>query len=44
VGITTLTHFAKPKLEQKHNSLHAKNSKVLKYVTVALIKIGKNPL
>jgi hypothetical protein len=27
VGITTSTHFAKPKLGQKHNSLHAKNSK-----------------
>jgi hypothetical protein len=31
---TTSTHFAKPKLEQKHNSLYAKTSKVPKYVTI----------
>jgi hypothetical protein len=44
VGITTLTHFAKPKLEQNHNSLHRKNSKVPKYIIVALTMIGKkNP-
>jgi hypothetical protein len=41
VGITTSTHFTKPKLEQKHNSLHAKNSKVPKYITIALTKIRK---
>ncbi len=34
VGKTTSTHFAKPKLEQKHDSLHAKNSKVPKYITI----------
>jgi hypothetical protein len=34
VGITTSTNFAKPKLEQKHNSLHEKNSKVQKYITI----------
>jgi hypothetical protein len=33
VGKTSSTHFAKPKL-QKHDSLHAKNSKVPKYITV----------
>jgi hypothetical protein len=44
VGITTLTHFAKPKLEQNHNSLHGKNSKVPKYIVVALTKIGKKSL
>jgi hypothetical protein len=26
------THFAKPKLEQKHNSFYAKSSKVLNYI------------
>jgi hypothetical protein len=31
-------HFAKPKLEQKHNSFYAKNSKVPKYIIV----ISKN--
>jgi hypothetical protein len=44
VGIITSTHFAKPKLEQKYNSLHAKNSNMPKYITVALTKIRKkNP-
>jgi hypothetical protein len=28
VGKTTSTHFAKQKLEQKKNSLHAKNFKI----------------
>jgi hypothetical protein len=32
------THFAKPNLEQKHNSFYAKSSKVPKYI----IAISKN--
>jgi hypothetical protein len=34
VGKTTSTHFAKLKLEQKDDSLHAKKSKVPKYITI----------
>jgi hypothetical protein len=34
VGKTTSTHFAKPKLEQNHDSLHVKNSKMPKYITI----------
>jgi hypothetical protein len=47
VGITTSTKFAKPKLEQKHNSLHEKNSKVPNYITIistTRIKKKKTPL
>jgi len=31
---TTSTHFAKPKLEQKHNSLYVKSSKMPKCITI----------
>jgi hypothetical protein len=31
---TTSTHFAKQKLEFKKNSIHAKNVKMKKYITV----------
>jgi hypothetical protein len=42
VGITISTNFAKPKLEQKPNSLHEKNSRVPKYITiVSTTRIGK---
>jgi hypothetical protein len=34
MGKTTSTHFAKPKLKQKHNSLYAKSSKVPKYIII----------
>jgi hypothetical protein len=34
VGKQNSTHFAKPKLEQKHDSFRAKNSKVPKYITI----------
>jgi hypothetical protein len=45
VGKTTLTHFAKQKLEQKQNSLRAKNFKVQKYITIITkTKIKQRPL
>jgi hypothetical protein len=34
VGKKTSRHFAKQKLEQKWNSLHAKNFKVPNYITI----------
>jgi hypothetical protein len=45
VGKTTSTHFAKPKLKHKHNSLYAKNSKMQKYIPIkSKAKIRKRPL
>jgi hypothetical protein len=44
VGKTTSTHFAKSKLKGKHNSLYAKNSKMLKYIPIkSKTKIRKRP-
>ncbi len=40
---TTSTHFAKPKLEQKHNSLYVKSSKMPKCITIISQK-QKDPL
>jgi hypothetical protein len=36
MGITISTHFSKPKLGQKHNSLHAKNSKNVKIHSICI--------
>ncbi len=45
MGITTSTHFAKPKLEQKHNSLHTKKLQSAKiHYSRIKKKIKKRPL
>jgi hypothetical protein len=44
VGKTTSTHFAKPKLKQKHDSFYLKSSKVPKYIIIESKQKKKRPL